>query len=291
MFSFTIQDNCYPARLREIAVPPTRLYARGDCAIVNSPAIAVVGSRAMTPYGERACSLIVRGLVQRGATIISGLATGIDAVAHRTALDCGGKTIAVLGSGLDDAVLFPAEHRGLAARIIKHGGVLLSEYPAGEVAKRYYFPVRNRIIAGLSLGVVVIEAQQKSGALLTAARALEANREVFAVPGSIFSSRSQGTHRLVQQGAQLVTSAADICQTLEQYFPAPLPPVVVTAPGQITVVQQRIVSQLQSGPSHSEQLLQMLSMAAPELAHNLTELEIQGIVRRNQDNSYEISDC
>jgi len=207
----TEEDPQYPPALKEIPSRPFALYGKGA---ISFPAlertIAVVGTRRPTAYGREATELIARGLADAGFAIVSGLAVGIDTRAHEAALSTKTKTIAVIGSGLDEPSLFPQENRGLLRRILEGGGTAVSEYPPGAPALPEHFPQRNRIISGLSRGVVVIEAREKSGALITARFALDQNREVFAVPGSIFTPTAQGPHRLIQDGAIPVTSAQDI---------------------------------------------------------------------------------
>lgn len=209
----TEDDEHYPSYIKEITNPPVILYGKGALP-QNSTCIGVVGTRRPTAYGIEATETIVRELAEAGLTIVSGLASGIDARAHETTLDAGGKTIAVLGSGLDHYSIFPSENRGLARRIVEGGGTLLCEYAPGTPAVKEHFPARNRIISGLSRGVLVIEAREKSGARITTRMALEQNREVFALPGSIFSPTSRWPLMLIQQGAKLVTSAADILEEL-----------------------------------------------------------------------------
>ena len=210
----TDADTAYPPALKEIPHPPIALYIRGKFTqqIPENISCAVVGSRKPTHYGLEACESIVTGLAHAGITIVSGLALGIDARAHETALAAAGRTIAVLGSGSDDASLYPRENRGLLRRIIESGGAILSEYPPGTPALREHFPQRNRIVSGISRGVLVIEARIKSGSLITPRLALEQNRDVFAIPGSIFSLYAEGPHRLIQEGAKLVSPAADILE-------------------------------------------------------------------------------
>ncbi len=292
VLSITPDDYVYSPLLKEIHNPPPQLYIAGDNRVLLSPAVAIVGSRAMTQYGEHVCRVFVRGLVQAGFTIVSGLATGIDGTAHREALAAGGRTIAVLGSGLDPESIYPAEHRGLAKTIANSQGVLVSEYPPGTRSQRYCFPARNRIIAGLTLGTIVIEARQKSGALITAKYALEYNREVFAVPGSIFSSRSHGTHQLLRQGAILIESVDDILNELQQLeipnAPAqsllPLHPKPTYSPE-----QQSIMELLETREYHPDDITSILNMASGAVLMNLTELEIKGIVRKNIDYTYSIT--
>lgn len=205
-------DKEYPRLLKEIPDPPGILYVRGKILPQDELAIAVVGSRKYTSYGERITNELVYPLVQKKITIVSGLALGIDSLAHRAALDAGGRTLAVLGCGLDR--VYPASNIRLADRIIAGNGAIISEFPLGMPALKHNFPVRNRIIAGISLGVLVVEAAAGSGSLLTATSALDYNREVFAVPGSLFSETSMGTNRLIKMGAKMVTCCQDIFEEL-----------------------------------------------------------------------------
>lgn len=203
----------YPPRLKEIHNPPIILYGRGlmpECA----RAIAIVGTRKPSLYGLEAAEVIVRGLTREGVVIVSGLAMGIDGRAHRAALEAGGKTIGVIGSGVDRESIYPQENLTLAQKIAESGGAIISEYPPGAPAFREHFPQRNRIISGLSLGTLVVEARERSGALITARLALEQNRDVFAVPGSIFSLSSSGPNALIREGAKLTQHAEDILEEL-----------------------------------------------------------------------------
>lgn len=291
MFTITelsLSHPHYPPLLKHLAQVPEPLYYVGDVNVLTTPSVAIVGSRSMTRYGQQVCEQLVRDLVQHGLTIVSGLATGIDAIAHRTALQTGGKTIAVVANGLDLNDLFPAEHQKLAQQIVNQGGTLVSEYPPGTVARRYYFPARNRIIAALTLGTVVIEARQKSGALITAARALELNREVFAVPGSIFSSRSTGTNGLLKQGAKLIEQVEDIVTELN-LTSLIQPNQKNTVHYTLSDTEQKIVDYLAAGAGTAELIIQNTAFSADEIALYLTELEIKGIVRRNLDYSYSLN--
>jgi len=215
IFKLTAKDSDYPAILKEIPDPPEILYAIGQRKFLtdSAPVLAVVGTRKMTVYGKTAASNIVFALARLGVIIVSGLATGIDTVAHQAALAANGKTIAVLASGVD--VVYPPENSGLY-RQISEKGLLLSEFPPGTLPKPRYFPQRNRIVSGLSLGVLVVEGPLKSGSLITAKLALDQGREVFAVPGPITSPNSRGTSYLIKNGAMVVESAEDImdCLTL-----------------------------------------------------------------------------
>ena len=207
----TWQDPAYPPRLKEISDPPPVLYLRGDLRPEDERSVAVVGTRRATAYGREAASTLTRDLARNGVTIVSGLALGIDAIAHRTALDMGGRTVAVFANGLD--IIYPSEHARLA-RDIEAAGCLATEYPLGTRPKANQFPMRNRIMSVLTLGTLVIEAPERSGALWTVRHALEQNREVFCVPGSIFSPVSQGTNALIQQGAKLVMNYVDVLEEL-----------------------------------------------------------------------------
>ena len=209
----TPEDEHYPKLLKEIYDAPEILYYLGDLSAFSDFSLAIVGSRRYTSYGKEVVSYFAQELAVKGLTIVSGLALGIDALSHQAALEVGGKTVAVLGSGLDK--IYPATNRQLGKEILKKKGILISEYPLGSSALKYHFPHRNRIISGLSLGILVIEAAEKSGSLLTASHALEQNREIFAVPGSIFSSRSRGTNNLIKSGAKAVTDPQDILKELD----------------------------------------------------------------------------
>ena len=201
-------DKYYPNKLKLIYDPPELLYCLGDIRLLNEPSIAIVGTRNASNYGKRIAYNLSQELSKRGVTIISGLASGIDSYAHEGAFKNVGKTIAVLGSGID--VIYPKENEDLYKSIIKNGGLIVSEFPLGTKPEKDNFPKRNRIISGLSDGVVVVEAKKKSGALITADLALEQGRSVFAVPGNIDSQNSEGTNNLIKEGAVPVTSYLDI---------------------------------------------------------------------------------
>lgn len=205
----TAWDDGYPAALGETPDPPAVLYVFGSLEEADRDAVALVGSRAATEYGKIAASLLGRELARRGVTVVSGLARGIDTAAHTGALEGGGRTVAVLGCGLD--TVYPAANRGLARRIAS-SGALVTEYAFGSPPLKHHFPLRNRIISGLSLGVVVVEAAERSGALITGALALDQGREVFAVPGNITSPKSVGPNRLIRDGAKAVTAVEDILE-------------------------------------------------------------------------------
>lgn len=210
----TPEDPLYPPLLKEIPFYPLLIYGKGDATSLSTEALGVVGTRRPTAYGLEVTEQIVFGLAQSHLTIVSGLATGIDTRAHEAAIEGGTKTVAVLGSGIDQGSVFPPENRGLTRRIDEGGGAVISEYAPGILATKAHFPQRNRIISGLSRGVLVVEAREKSGALITARLALEQNRDVFAAPGSIFSPTSRGPHMLIQEGAKLITSSIDVLNEL-----------------------------------------------------------------------------
>ncbi len=212
----TILDDSYPKLLKEIYNPPAVLYYQGRLSPTEDEfSLAIVGTRKFSNYGAQVTPEITKELVRYNLVIVSGLALGIDSMAHEACLEVGGRTIAVLGSGLDRQSIYPSYNRYLADKIIKNNGLLLSEYPVGTQPLKHFFPQRNRIVSGLSLGVLVVEAPEDSGALLTARHALEQNREVFALPGSIYNQNSFGPHNLIKMGAKLVTRAEDVIEALD----------------------------------------------------------------------------
>ncbi len=212
----TIDDNDYPSQLKEIPNPPLILFVTGDAKLLQSEQIAMVGSRNPTPIGLEIAQDFAVGLVHFGLTITSGFALGIDAASHRGALKASGKTIAVMGAGLNQ--LYPSRHVRLAQEIIEANGVLLSEFPLDAKAESWHFPLRNRIISGLSLGTLVVEATMRSGSLITARLAGEQGREVFAIPGSIYNQNVRGCHYLIRQGAKLVEQPLDVVEEFAQYI-------------------------------------------------------------------------
>lgn len=209
--AIALVEDAYPAMLKEIIDPPLALFFRGDLTILQRPMVAVVGSRRASAYGVNAARELSRQLVAAGVAVVSGLARGIDAAAHEASLESGGATIAILGTGID--IVYPRSHRRLMRRI-ETEGLVLTEFPPGTPPIAPNFPVRNRVISGLSLGTVIVEATSRSGSLITARMAAEQGREVFAVPGSIFAPGTEGTHRLIQYGAKLVHDVDDILEEL-----------------------------------------------------------------------------
>lgn len=266
------EDPSYPAALRPIGDPPRTLYLRGTLRDEDKAAVAIVGSRRASVYGVAAAEWLGRELGRGGVTVVSGLARGVDAAAHRGALAGGGRTIAVLGCGVD--VVYPREHRRLLAQIIEAGAVI-SEFPAGVPPLQHHFPRRNRLISGLSLGVVVVEGRERSGALLTADHALEQGREVFAVPGSIFAETSHLPHRLIQQGAKLVATVEDILEELR--LPKPPTPAAASAIA-LEGTEAAVYAQLTLDPQHMDVLALRCRLPVAEVARVLLGLELRGLV-------------
>ncbi len=282
--ALTVDDERYPARLREAPDGPAVLYVRGNLPPDSATLVAVVGTRRPTSYGRQAAVELVDGLVGRGLVIVSGLAIGIDTIAHRETLERGGTTVAVLASGLD--LVYPAENLALAQRIAANGA-LVSEYPPGVKPRPESFLLRNRIMSGLSAGVVVIEAGERSGALRTAHAAVDQNREVFAVPGSIFSSQSHGTNRLIQEGAKLVRSVDDVL--IEFGMEAAMPELCPSLPAQADAVQVRLLAAMGSTPVHADDLARELMLPSGDVSAALTLLELQGLVQDVGSMQYVVS--
>lgn len=226
---FTTREDIYPTLLKQIYDPPGTLFYRGVLPQATRPHVAIVGSRHPTPYGRDVAAWFARDLARAGVVIVSGLAHGIDGIAHEAALEAGGTTLAVLAGGVDMKSVYPSFHRHLAEQIVGTGGALLSEFPIGSQAFKHHFPFRNRVVAGLSVATLVVEAAAKSGSLITAKSALEHGRDVFAVPGNIRSEMSEGPHMLLRQGAALATSPDDILTFLGA-TPLLAPPTSALAP-------------------------------------------------------------
>jgi DNA processing protein len=289
-----LDDGVYPSSLREIYDPPLVLYVKGawsEC--LERPCIAMVGSRRCSTYGQNAALMLSRELAQRGVTIISGLARGIDAAAHRGALEAGGKTVAVMGTGLDQ--IYPRDHKKLSEEILERGGAIVTQFPLGTPPVSENFPYRNRVISGLSLGVVVVEAAENSGSLITARLAMEQNREVFAVPGNITSRNSFGTNYLIKgAGAKLVQQWQDIAGELPPEIAAQLLP----PPSKKSKKKGQLVEQLQlsppdlseqesavfkllstDDPAHIDALAEATKLSITELTAALLTLEMRELIR------------
>lgn len=270
----TVLDDEYPRILREIPGPPPVLYFRGTLPEQDEPTVAVVGTRRATSYGRDVTSRIASDLAAAGVCIVSGLAKGIDGHAHRAALEAGGRTIAVLASGVDS--IYPPEHRQLADRIVESGS-LVSDYPPGTRPEASNFPARNRIISGLSLATVVIEAPLRSGALITVGFAADQGRDVYAVPGSILSGASEGTNRLLRQGAIPLTSAADLLDELHLSTASPK-----TEPAQtafpMSDEERSIYALVTAEPQHIDELAYSAGLAISQAAALMTMLELKGLI-------------
>jgi DNA processing protein len=273
-----LADAEYPELLKTIADPPHVLYVQGNTDLLNSSCVAMVGSRAATGYGKRAAFTLARDLADAGATVVSGLAVGVDSEAHRGALSIHGATIGVLGCGLD--VTYPRQNSKLYEEI-RRKGLLVTEYPLGTKPDGFRFPARNRIIAGLSHGVVVVEAAKKSGSLITAEMALEEGREVFAVPGQIDSFKSSGAHWLLQQGAKLVQSVEDIlveCEGGLSVSPAVSGGNAVLSANSIDRESAKLLEQIDVYPSARNELIARSGLGSAKIAELLLLLELEGLI-------------
>lgn len=277
----TRDDATYPKLLREIPDSPHTLYTRGTFHWEHfPPTIAIVGSRKHSSYGEQAATTLAADLTRAGFLVVSGMAFGIDSHAHRGALEAGGETLAVLGSGIDDSMISPVSHFPLAKKIMGHGA-LVSEYPPGTPASQGSFPMRDRIIAGLCLGTVVIEAPETSGSLITARCALEYNREVFAVPGSIFSPYSIGTNHLIQRGAKGVMGVQDILEEFpqEQLTPGYSEEVPSPEHTNLSTEEKIVLATLTHEPLHVDKIIKATKLQTAQASSILALLEIKGLVK------------
>ena len=283
IYAISVRDGLYPPLLKEIYNPPQVLYYKGVLIENESANLAVVGTRKFTPYGKRIVEDIIRK-VSNQLAVISGLAIGIDTLAHDNALAAKGRTIAVLGSGLDKQNIYPVQNRFLAERIVAEGGALISEFVPGTPALKHHFPQRNRIISGLSLGTLVIEADQKSGSLITAKFALEQNREVFAVPGPIYSQFSLGTNSLIKEGAKAVTRAEDIMETLN------LAEVKMFIENKKIIPESQeekiILDILGKDSKHINEIVRSAKLDTSKINSTLTIMEMKGMVRNLGNMTY-----
>ncbi len=272
---FTLHDPEYPARLKEIYDYPPVIYVRGSLLPDDEWCLAVVGTRRATVYGRQVTEEIVTDLARSRITIVSGLAKGIDSVAHRAALEAGGRSIAIFACGLD--TVYPGENAELARRIMQQGA-LISEYPLGIRPRSDNFPRRNRIMSGLSLGVLVVEAGENSGAIITAHLALEQNREVFAIPGSILSPASQGTNHLIQEGAKLVRNYTDILEELNLMAVAQQIEMKEMIPPSDT--ESLLLKQLGSEPTHIDEVCRLSGLPISMVSSTLAIMELKGMVKQ-----------
>jgi len=283
----TIEDKDYPKLLKEIKTRPKVLYLRGEI-LPEENCFAVVGTRRCSPYGKELAWEIAGNLAEAGLTIVSGLAPGIDTVSHSAALEKKRRTIAVLGTGLDEKSIYPQSNLKLAEEILEAGGALVSEYPPGTSGTHFTFPQRNRIVSGLSLGVLVIEAKEKSGALITADWARKQKRLVFALPGSVRSLNSRGCHYLIKQGAKLVENANDILKELNLNLP-------IYGINRFDKSDNKeealILNILKEGSLDVDKIIERTKLPAPKVASLLAVLEIKGNIRNLGGNIYAISYC
>ena len=271
----TWEDETYPQRLKEIDQPPPVLYIRGDYLPDDLFAVAIVGTRRVTAYGRQITEELAAYLATNGITVISGLARGVDAIAHQTALKVGGRTIGVLGSGVDK--IYPPEHRGLAEKMMGSGAIV-SDYAPGTPPDASNFPPRNRIISGLSLAVVVIEAGETSGALITAEFAAEQGREVFAVPGSILAPQSKGTNKLIQNGALPLLSVNDLMQALDLTRMGERKAARKVIPSDET--EARLLNVLSEEPLHVDEIRNQTELPIEKVSATLALMELKGMVRQ-----------
>lgn len=264
----------YPARLDEIHDAPLLLFCHGDIALLSSLQVAMVGSRKMSATGRKIANMLAADLCRAGVTVTSGLARGIDAASHRGALSVDGNTIAVLGTGCD--LVYPSMNARLADEIVEHGGLLVSEFPLGVGARDYHFPQRNRIVTGMSVGTVVVEAALKSGSLISARLAMEQGREVFAVPGSVLNPLSAGCHRLIRDGAKLTANVDDVIEELVGIVSPPRSEVAPTT--RRDERQRKLIDVMNAEPLSVDELTGGSGLPAAEILALLIELEIDGVV-------------
>lgn len=280
----TLADSTYPQALLEISNPPVLLYAIGNLHWLNQPCIAMVGSRSSTPQGEKNAEEFAASLCNHGLCVVSGMALGIDGAAHRGALKSNGATIAVVGTGLD--IVYPSRHRDLAHKITERG-LIVSEFPLGTPSKAQNFPRRNRIISGLSLGCLVVEANVDSGSLITARLAIEQGREVFAIPGSIHSPVAKGCHQLIKQGAKLVECTADILEELKNLHPNVSPLGLMSEISQNPSKPNTVLDCMGFDPVNFETILTVSGLTTEVLSAMLMVMELEGKITTLSGGKYQ----
>jgi DNA processing protein len=283
----TQEDDDYPPLLKEIYDPPFCLFVRGKLNLKNSYPLAVVGTRKCSLYGRQVTQEIVNELAGHGLTIVSGLALGIDGIAHETTLDAGGKTIAVLGSGINRHHIYPAVHRQLADRIIEKGGAVISEFPPGTLPSKFTFPRRNRIVSGISLGTLVVEAPEKSGALITSSCALDHDREVFAVPHPITSVTGTGPNKLIKEGAHIILNAKDIINILNLKELQTFTQNTIVIPD--TPAEAALLEHLSREAIHVDELTKLSELTSREVNSTLTIMEMKGKVKNLGNMQYVVA--
>ncbi len=282
--TISIQDKNYPRLLKEIKEPPKILYVKGEI-FPEENCFAIVGPRRCTGYGKQMAEELAADIIDAGLTIVSGMAKGIDTVAHREAVKRNRRTIAVLGSGIDERSIYPQENVKLAREIVKNGGAVISEFPIGDAGLPYHFPQRNRIISGLSLGVLVIEAKMKSGAMITASWAADQSREVFAVPGPINMLTSNGPNYLIKQGAKLVADINDILEELN----LPLKELKGKEIEAESPEEETILKALEEGPLHIDKIIGKTKLNSNVVSSTLLLMEVQRKVKNLGGNTYTIA--
>lgn len=283
----TMADAAYPPRLLDLADPPLLLYINGNVARLHGQSLGMVGARQATVQGARDAHAFASAFSGAGLTVVSGLALGIDAAAHAAALDGLGGTVAVVGTGVD--IVYPARHHTLAHQIIAAGGAIVSEFPLGTPARPNHFPRRNRIIAALARGVLVVEAAERSGSLITARLASEMGREVFAIPGSIHAELARGCHKLIRQGAKLVESPADVLEEFADLARLPGPacaPEADHAPATASASRDVFLAALAYDPVTLDGLCERTGIAAAEVSATLLQMELDGAVERLPGNRF-----
>lgn len=269
------KDIEYPENLKQIEDAPFVLYVKGKLLKKDANSVAIVGTRKMTAYGREVTQKLAGELASLGLTIVSGLAFGIDITAHKSALDVGGRCIAVLASGVDE--ITPKSNEWLGIEIIKSGGALISEYPPGTAAQKYFFPYRNRIVSGLSKAVIVVEGLIKSGTILTANHAANQGRQVFAVPGQITSPMSGAAHYLLKNGAKLATDVKDILDDLDLQLQVDREAVEEVLPGNAS--EEMIINYLKNEPLHLDDIARIVNLRVEEISARLTIMELKGMVK------------
>ena len=284
--TISIEDEGYPKQLKKIKNAPKILYYKGNLSAANKPCIGIVGARRCSVYGKQIAMDFASNLSNAGIVVVSGLAPGIDSFSHQSVVEKGKETIAVLGTGIDEKSIYPQSNLQLSRKIIENNGCLISEYPNGTLGTKFTFPNRNRIISGLSEGILVVEAKQKSGTFITADWARKQGRKIFAIPGSIFTQNSQGCHSLIKQGAKLAENAQDILkefnkQTLNLNFEK-----------QIfgdTEQENLILRALEQGPLHIDEIAKRAKLAPPETNSVIVVLEMKDIIRNLGGNIFALT--
>ncbi len=280
--TININDKKYPELLKKIPDPPNVLYFKGEI-LPKEPCFAIVGTRRFSSYGKQVALEIARDLANAGLTIVSGLAPGIDTFVHQSVIEQNKRTIAILGTGIDKKSIYPQSNLKLSEKILKSKGCLISEYPPGTPGSKFSFPARNRIISGLCVGVLIIEAKIKSGALITAHHAKKQNRKIFAVPGSIYSSNSKGSHYLIKKGAKLVESASDILKELNLGLSMSDTDRLIIGK---CLEENLILDVLKEEALHIDKIIKKTKLKTSEIISILANLEMQGKIRNLGGNIY-----